>query len=150
MFRKRTATPGTITALGVALLVGLAGGAQGAAKPVDGLRAAADRLVRAGAPGVLALTQSRGASTVVTSGYGDIRSKAPIRPGDRFRVGSITKTFTATVLLQLVGEGRVALTDTVEQRLPGAIPNGEKVTIRQLLNHSAGLFDYLNDGDRRW
>ena len=50
-------------------------------------------------------------------------------------------------MLQLVAEGKLALDDTVEQRLPGVIPNGKSITVRQLLNMTSGLFDYLNDGD---
>ncbi len=68
-----------------------------------------------------------------------------MRPGDRFRVGSITKTFVATVVLQLVGERKLALADTVERWLPGVAPNGNQITVRQLLNHTSGLFDYGGD-----
>jgi D-alanyl-D-alanine carboxypeptidase len=46
-----------------------------------------------------------------------------------------------------VAEGKLALDDTVESRLPGAIPNGEGISLRLLLNMRSGLFDYLNDGD---
>ena len=70
-----------------------------------------------------------------------------MRTNDRFRVGNITTTFVSTVVLQLVGEGRLGLDDTVESRLPGVIPSGGAITIRQLLNMRSGLFDYLNDGD---
>jgi D-alanyl-D-alanine carboxypeptidase len=51
------------------------------------------------------------------------------------------------VVLQLVAEGKLALDDTVESRLPGAIVNGGAITLRQLLNMRSGLFDYLGDGD---
>jgi D-alanyl-D-alanine carboxypeptidase len=57
----------------------------------------------------------------------------------------ITKTFVSTVALQLVGEGRLSLDDTVEQWLPGLIPGGEQITVRQLLNHTSGLFNYTDD-----
>jgi D-alanyl-D-alanine carboxypeptidase len=60
----------------------------------------------------------------------------------RFRAGSITKTFVATVALQLVAEGRIRLDDSVERWLPGVVPNGENITVRQLLNHTSGLYDY--------
>ena len=70
-----------------------------------------------------------------------------MRTTDRFRVGSVTKTFVATVVLQLVAEGKLGLDDTVESRLPRTIPNGKWITVRQLLNMTSGLFDYLNDGD---
>ena len=66
-----------------------------------------------------------------------------MRPGDHFKIASLTKSYTASVVLQLVGEGKLSLDDSVEQRLPGLVPNGGKITIRQLLNHTSGLFDYF-------
>jgi D-alanyl-D-alanine carboxypeptidase len=68
-----------------------------------------------------------------------------MRATDRFRIGSVTETFVATVVLQLVGEGRFCLTDTIEDWLPGLVPNGQAITVRQLLNMTSGLFDYPND-----
>ncbi|MEV0497491.1 serine hydrolase domain-containing protein [Streptomyces spectabilis] len=83
------------------------------------------------------------------SGVGDLTSGAPRGKNDKFRVGSITKTFVATVLLQLESEGRLDLDDTVEHHLPGLVRgngnDGNKITVRQLLNHTSGLFDYLAD-----
>jgi len=65
----------------------------------------------------------------------------------RFRLGSDTKTFTATVVLQLVGEGRMSLDDTVEQWLPGVVRgngnDGSRITVRQLLQHTSGIPDVL-------
>ena len=65
------------------------------------------------------------------------------------RIGSTTKTFVATALLQLVGEGRLSLDDTVDQWLPGVVRghgnNGRRVTLRQLLQHASGLPDYIGD-----
>ena len=66
--------------------------------------------------------------------------------GGRYRAGSITKTFVATVALQLVGEGRLRLTDTVERWLPGVVPQGNAITVRDLLQHSSGLYDYILAG----
>jgi D-alanyl-D-alanine carboxypeptidase len=63
----------------------------------------------------------------------------------RFRVGSVTKTFTAAIVLQLVAEGRLRLSDTVERHLPGVVPAGTNITIRQLLNHRSGLANYTDD-----
>lgn len=63
----------------------------------------------------------------------------------RFRIGSATKTFTAAVVLQLVGEGRMSLGDTVEQWLPGVVRgngnDGSQITVRQLLQHTSGIPD---------
>ncbi len=75
------------------------------------------------------------------AGVADTDTGRALRPDDRFRAGSITKSFVATVALQLVGEGRLSLRDTVEQRLPGVLPYGEHVTLRQLLNLTSGIAD---------
>jgi D-alanyl-D-alanine carboxypeptidase len=64
---------------------------------------------------------------------------------DRFRIASITKPFVATVALQLAAERRLRLDDSVERWLPGLIPNGQAITLRQLLGHTSGLFDYGQD-----
>ncbi|GAA2250564.1 serine hydrolase domain-containing protein [Streptomyces amakusaensis] len=79
-----------------------------------------------------------------SAGVADRRGGAPADPDGRFRIGSITKTFTATVVLQLVGEGRIGLEDPVETHLPGVVPDGERITVRQLLNHTSGLFNYTD------
>ncbi|SDT83114.1 D-alanyl-D-alanine carboxypeptidase [Streptomyces sp. TLI_053] len=78
-------------------------------------------------------------------GVGDFPTGAAPSPNGRFRIASVTKTFVATVVLQLVGEGRFGLDDSVESLLPGAVPGGASVTVRQLLDHTSGLFDYTED-----
>ena len=74
----------------------------------------------------------------------DLRTRRPIRPEHRFRVASVTKPFVATVMLQLVAERRLSLQDTVERWLPGILPYGDRITIRQLLNHTSGVPDYVD------
>jgi D-alanyl-D-alanine carboxypeptidase len=64
---------------------------------------------------------------------------------DRTRIGGLTKSFTATVVLQLAGEKKLALGDTVEKWLPGVISNGSAISIRQLLNHTSGIYNYSAD-----
>ena len=81
----------------------------------------------------------------IASGLGNVDEQTPMRPGDRFRIASHTKTYVATVVLQLVSEGKLRLDDTVEQWLPGLVPNGDEITIRQLLNMTQRLFDYEQD-----
>jgi D-alanyl-D-alanine carboxypeptidase len=68
-----------------------------------------------------------------------------MRPVDRFRVGSITKSFVATVLLQLVGERKLKLDDPLNRWLPGLVATGSSITVRELLQHTSGLYDYAND-----
>ncbi|TDW18823.1 serine hydrolase domain-containing protein [Kribbella kalugense] len=77
-----------------------------------------------------------------TSGTAVLGTDQKVPVTGRFRAGSITKTFVATVVLQLVAEGRIRLDDSVEHWLPGVVPNGENITVRELLNHTSGLYDY--------
>ncbi|WP_257152595.1 serine hydrolase, partial [Bacillus sp. AFS059628] len=77
--------------------------------------------------------------------------KKPMKTDFRFRIGSVTKTFIATVLLQLSGENRLNLDDSIEKWLPGVIQgngyDGNQITIRQILNHTSGIADYMNSKD---
>ena len=58
----------------------------------------------------------------------------------QFKIASQTKTFTANLILQLVGDGKVSLDDHISKWVAG-VPNGDQITIRQLLNHTSGLAD---------
>ena len=121
---------------------------QGTTTPApSALQRSLDQVVAAGVPGTVVLARQGNHTTVLTSGYGNLKQKTRTRPTDKFRVGSVTKTLVATVVLQLVSEGKLSLNDTIQRRLPGVIPNGKSITIRELLNMTSGLFDYLNDGD---
>ncbi|MFI7290792.1 serine hydrolase domain-containing protein [Streptomyces anulatus] len=101
-----------------------------------------------GGPGALVEVRNRHDSTALTSGVADVTSQVPMRGDSRFRIGSMTKPFVATVVLQLVGERRIALDAPVERYLPGVVRgqgnDGREITVRQLLQHSSGLPDYLD------
>jgi D-alanyl-D-alanine carboxypeptidase len=101
-----------------------------------------DRLVHAGSPGVITLVNDGHQIRLDAAGVADKGSGRALRPTDRFRAGSNTKSFVATVALQLVGEGKLKLSDTVEQWLPGILPYGDQINLRQLLNHTSGVPDY--------
>jgi D-alanyl-D-alanine carboxypeptidase len=144
-------THAKIAVLGLALSF-LAGGGSSAtasrsAAPPETvhLREALAALVAAGVPGALVVVRDGDRTVRLAAGYGDLARRTPMRATDRFRIGSETKTFVATVVLQLVGERRLSLADTVERWLPGLVPGGQKITVRQLLNHTSGLFDYAED-----
>jgi D-alanyl-D-alanine carboxypeptidase len=101
-------------------------------------------------PGMVMLLDIPGQGRWIgASGFSDREAQVPMVPEDRFRIASVTKTFVATVVLQLVQEGRLTLDDTVEQWLPGLVPNGHTITVRQLLNHTSGLYDYLDGAFER-
>ncbi|WP_030687860.1 serine hydrolase domain-containing protein [Streptomyces sp. NRRL B-1347] len=116
-----------------------------------GTRAAVEAAVRAGAPGVTAHAQDRRGPWSAAAGVGDLREGTPRGAHDRFRAASITKTFVATVLLQLEAEGRLDLDDAVGAWLPGLIEgnghDGDGISVRQLLNHTSGIHDYSEDPD---
>ncbi|RLU79712.1 serine hydrolase [Streptomyces griseocarneus] len=110
------------------------------------LRRLARELVAAGAPGVIVrVDDGRGRPVEVTEQAPWARPDHRLRAGDEFRMGSNTKTMVAVLVLQLVGQGELALTDPVEKWLPGQVPNGHAITLRMLLNHTSGLFDYTED-----
>lgn len=132
--------PSCAIVLAAALLAG--GPSSAGATLTSDLRA----VVRAGAPGVIVFARHGERTQRLAAGVADRARRTPMRVSDRFRVGSVTKTFVAAVVLQLVDEGKVSLDDTVERWLPGLVPNGAAITVRQLLDQTTGLFDYLDDG----
>ncbi len=104
-----------------------------------------DSLVADGSAGALMHYQDAHGPWVGTSGFAELGTSIPVDPAGSFRIGSVTKTFTATVVLQLVGEGVLALEDRVDRWLPGVLPVADAVTLRQLLNHTSGLYNYTED-----
>ena len=110
-----------------------------------GLQKDLDALVAAGVPGAILFVRDGNHTVRLAAGLGNVAAKTPMRVGDHFKIASLTKTYTASVVLQLVGEGKLSLDDSVEQRLPGLVPNGEGITIRQLLNHTSGLAEFETD-----
>jgi D-alanyl-D-alanine carboxypeptidase len=102
-----------------------------------------------GVPGVLAEVRTGGRTLRGTSGVANLSSRTAVNPNGFFRVGSVTKTFTSVVTLQLAAEHRLSLNDTVGRWLPGVVHghgnDGSKITIRELLQHTSGLHNYTND-----
>ena len=102
------------------------------------LQKGVDELVAAGVPGAILLVRNGDRTLRLTGGLGDIGQKTPMDARNHFKIASLTKSYVATVVLQLVAEGKLHLSDSVEQWLPGLVPNGEHITLRQLLNHIVG------------
>jgi CubicO group peptidase (beta-lactamase class C family) len=91
---------------------------------------------------------AQGGQVVLRKGYGmaNLEWEAPNAPDTRFRIGSITKQFSAAVILQLVEEGRLSLEDKLADRLSYYRKDtGSQVTIHQLLNHTSGIPSYTNN-----
>ena len=113
------------------------------------LGALLDHAAAAGLPGVAMIIDDPVLGTWVgTRGYSDLASKTPVSSCHLFKVGSITKTFTATAILQLVDRGKLTLDQPLRELVgPEAIQgidHADQVTVRQLLNHTSGLFNYID------
>jgi D-alanyl-D-alanine carboxypeptidase len=130
--------------LGLALAVGVTTPVAGADPDRTALQQALDELANAGAAGVqLRVTDAHGEWTG-TAGVASLDHGGAVPVDGRFRAGSVTKMFVATVVLQLVDEGRVALDDPASQYLPelGIDP---RITVRMLLQHTSGIFSYTGE-----
>ncbi|MGW7420401.1 serine hydrolase domain-containing protein [Streptomyces sp. NPDC054813] len=146
MYVRTTLVAAAALALSAALV------APAVAAPAAGhqaTRKAVRAAVAAGVPGVTATARDPHGTWSTTAGVGDTRTGAPRSASDHYRVGSLTKTFVSTVLLQLEAEGRLSLDDTVDKWLPGVVRghgnDGRRVTVRQLLDHTSGIFNYTAD-----
>ncbi|MDQ0791549.1 serine hydrolase [Streptomyces sp. B1I3] len=155
--RLRAAAVGMVATVvmsaGLALPASAAGTADASAAR-DGhaaTRAALESVVQDGVPGGIALAELGNDTWAGRAGTADLTTRRKPRADDRFRIGSITKTFVATVMLQLEEEGRLSLDDTVDHWLPGLVRgnghDGSKIKIRQLLNHTSGIYSYTGDED---
>jgi D-alanyl-D-alanine carboxypeptidase len=83
-------------------------------------------------------------------GEADVKTGAKPKLSDHVRIGSVTKTFTATVILQLVDEGKLTLEDKLNKFVLGVtVPNQDKITVRNLLNMTSGLYDFTAS-DQFW
>jgi D-alanyl-D-alanine carboxypeptidase len=111
--------------------------------PGPALQALLEAEHAAGMPGLFAEVRDGRHVWRGAAGVADIGTGRPVHPGFRHRVGSITKSFVATTVLQLVGEGRVTLDAPASRYLPSfGIPDG--VTVRMLLNHTSGIGNYTD------
>ncbi|KAA8886241.1 beta-lactamase family protein [Nocardia colli] len=110
------------------------------------LQQATAAVIAAGALGVQLRVHDERGDWSGSAGAAELGSQAGVATDGRFRIGSITKTFVATVLLQLVGEGRIRLDDPVSHYLPqyGLDP---QITVRMLLQHTSGLFNYTGESN---
>lgn len=105
--------------------------------------------VAEGIPGITMLIESPEGIWAGAAGYADIVSKIPMEVCNISRIGSITKTFTSTLILQLHEKGLLQLDDVISKYLPeemvAKIINADKITIEQLLNHTSGLADFSDN-----
>ena len=99
----------------------------------------------------LALLVSRRGQVTRARGYGlaNVELQVPVKPETIFQSGSVGKQFTATAVMMLVEEGKIGLGDNLTKYFPDAPPSWKKVTIRELLSHTAGFTDYPKSFDMR-
>jgi D-alanyl-D-alanine carboxypeptidase len=135
-------------ALAVVLAALTLGAAAQAAPPKrTNLPQLARTLVKSGAPGALVYVRTPTAARAGTAGFADVAAHVTMRPGYRWRIASLTKAFVATVVLQLEAKGKLDIDDPVERWLPDLLPNGGAITLRELLNHTSGVYNYTDDND---
>ena len=154
--RPRPARAAGATALCGLLAAGLLAPAAASAAPSaaagdpSAIQAGLERLIAdEGLPAALATVRDAGgAEHDLTAGVGDLATGGTVPVDGQVRVGSNTKTFLATVVLQLAGEGLVQLDDPVERHLPGLLRgegvDGNAITVRQLLQHTSGLPEFTD------
>lgn len=113
-------------------------------KIVDGLLR---RVTTDLSPGVAVLVAQHGKILYQKGfGYANLEHRVPVTPETKFRIGSITKQFTAAAVLKLQEQGKLKVTDHLSQYFPD-FPKGDKVTIHHLLTHTSGIHSYTNKVD---
>ena len=95
-------------------------------------------------PGAVMMLKTPAGTSTFTYGTRDHEGTTPISADDHFRIGSVTKTWTGTAILQLVQEGKIAVEDPVS-KYRDDVPNGENITIAQMLSMTSGLANYTAD-----
>src|SRR5215468_12419700 len=95
-------------------------------------------------PGAVVLLRTPQGDFTAASGTTQLNTTKPPRADTHFRIASNTKTMTAAVIMQLAQESKLGLNDPVSKYVPG-VPNGDNITIAQLLEMRSGLYNYTND-----
>ena len=108
----------------------------------DALNAALEQsFSESGAPGVIAAVQTPEDTWVGTLGVADLSSEEPMSADMHQRIGSVTKTFTVSLLLQAAADGLLSLDDTIDRYVEN-VPNGDEITLRQMANMTSGIASY--------
>ena len=144
-----------VTMLAVVAGSGIAWAVSRAEPPDESLGALLDRVVEEGAPGVVVVVRDGVATRAEARGLADRARAMPMAADVRFRAGSHEDVRRSPVL-DLVAHGKLRLDDPVARWVPGLVPRGNEITVRQLLRHTSGLADYVDDPrvlrapTRRW
>lgn len=135
-----------VATIAAALPAGAVARQQAAVPLVEQTRAEIQAVLADGTPGAALLVRdARGRTQRIAAGRGRLSPERPLGTNATFRAGSVTKTFVATAVLKRVDRGELRLGDSVERWLPGLLPDGRRITVRMLLNHTSGLAEYATE-----
>jgi D-alanyl-D-alanine carboxypeptidase len=114
---------------------------------VDSVAGAAIKEQRTAGVSVAVVKNGR---TLVTKGYGfaDLENDVPATPATVYRIGSVTKQFTSAAIMRLMEQGKLSLDDTLQKFFPNFPTQGNRVTVRHLLNHTSGIKSYTSLGPK--
>ena len=135
---------GALMALAALLTATLPAAADTPSEKADALLAG---LIKTNDPGLAVLVSQNG-KILFEKGYGlaDLEHQVPVTPQTSFRIASTTKPFTASAILKLQEEGKLSVNDKLSKYIP-EFPRGNEVTLRQLLTHTSGIHDYIQEPD---
>jgi len=110
----------------------------------DGVKSHLEKLTEDQMPGMAVLV-ARDGKVVYQGGFGlaDLETKTPVTPETKFRIGSVTKQFTAAAILRLADDGKLSLADSLKKFFPG-FPRGGDIKLRHLLTHTSGIHSYTD------
>ncbi len=115
----------------------------------DDYQALLDEITSSGVPGILMSVNAQNGMWLGASGKSDLKNDIELRPCNITRVGSTVKTFTAVTIFLLAEEGKLDINDPITKYLTASdlenLENADRATIRQLLNHSSGIFNYIQN-----
>src|SRR4051794_23680278 len=149
-FHALVTRPVVAASLSCALSIGLPHAAVSQNATRAGLVARIDSLataaIRNGPVAGLAIAVVKGRDTIVMKGYGyaDVENDVPATAQTVFRIGSITKQFTSSAVMQLVEQGKVSLDDDITKYFPGFDTHGQRILVRHLMNHTSGIPSYTD------
>lgn len=143
--RSRAGAFAACLALLAVLLLPAAASAKFRSGAGSGLRRALERIVASpgGPPGVSVLIDRGRHKEFLGAGVAEIASGRPPAPWERFRIASVAKGFNSYVAMKLLGDSSLSLETTLGETIPGVLPAAEAVTLRELLQHTSGLADYI-------
>ncbi len=146
---RRISTPVSVAALLALVLAALAGSSCGPRAFSSGTQKKMERVVTSamkseGIPGVIVGVWTPRGQWVKAFGEADVKTGRPMKLTDRVRIASNTKTFVATVVLQLAAEGKLSLSDQLGQYVP-RVQNSDRITLAQVLNMTSGTFSFTED-----